>query len=291
KVRFASMPSEIQDPEKWECTLDEKGSGYIQFRVFPYVSYGFQPKLVLVNDDDEEVAMYEFSLDYSNDHLQPTTIDLATAGIDIPAATDEWQFEITPVSVTHSSGAEFLIRYEWNDGLKKLFDTDRTISPAVDGSFTIEHDGLIINGVINPQTGRGKGTFSVKTSYEYVSPLTLEQREIWWTEIYKAMNERVQQGENAATVLTEKMAEYPETILDNWISCSVEQNITGTVSMKYSQKEQKYKATFEGEGSFTLDGIGQYSLDYNEREGKCNILTDHISVKNGKSKLKALLMF
>ena len=291
KVRFASMPSEIQDPEKWECTLDEKGSGYIQFRVFPYVSYGFQPKLVLVNDDDEEVAMYEFSLDYSNDHLQPTTIDLATAGIDIPAATDEWQFEITPVSVTHSSGAEFLIRDEWNDGLKKLFDTDRTISPAADGSFTIEHDGLIINGVINPQTGRGEGTFSVKTSYEYVSPLTLEQREIWWTEIYKAMNERVQQGENAATVLTEKMAEYPETILDNWISCSVEQNITGTVSMKYSQKEQKYKATFEGEGSFTLDGIGQYSLDYNEREGKCNILTDHISVKNGKSKLKALLMF
>lgn len=291
KVRFASMPSEIQDPEKWECTLDENGSGYIQFRVFPYISYGFQPKLVLVNDDDEEVAMYEFSLDYSNDHLQPTTIDLATAGIDIPAALDEWQFEITPTSIIHSNGAVFQIRDEWNDGLKKLFDTDRTISPAADGSFTIEHDGLTISGILNPQTGRGEGTFSVNTSYEYVSPLTLEQREIWWTEIYKEMYERAQHGENAAAVFDEKTAEYPETIWDNWISCSVQQNITGTFSMKYSQKEKKYKMTFEGEGTFTLDGTGMYSLDYNEREGKCYINTDRIIVKNGKSKLKALLIY
>lgn len=291
KVRFASMPSEIQDPEKWECTLDENGSGNIQFRLFPYISYGFQPRLVLVNDDDEEVATYEFSIDYSNDHIQPTTIDLATAGIDIPAAVDEWQFEITPASVLHSSGAEFLIRDEWNDGLKKLFDADRTITPSADGSFTIQHDGLTISGVLNPQTGRGEGTFTVNTSYEYVSPLTLEQRAAWWTDIWKAVNERVQQGENAAAVLTEKTAEYPQTIWDNWISCSVQQNITGTFTMKYSQKEQKYKMTFEGEGTFSLDGTGQYSLDYNEREEKCTVQTDRISVKNGKSKLKALLIY
>ncbi len=291
KVRFASMPSEIQDPEKWECTLDEKGDGYIQFRVFPYVSYGFQPRLVLVNDDDEEVAMYEFSLDYSNDRIQQTTIDLATAGVEIPAATDEWQFEITPASVTHSSGAVFLVRDEWNEGLKKLFDADRTISPAADGSFTIENEGLVIKGVINAQTGYGEGTFAVDTSYEYISPLTLEQREKWWTEIWKAVYERVQQGENAATVLAEKTAEYPETIWDNWISCSVKQKIAGTLSMKYSQKEQKYKMTFEGEGTFTLDGTGQYSLDYNEREEKCYVHTDRISVDNGKSKLKAMLMY
>lgn len=145
--------------------------------------------------------------------------------------------------------------------------------------------------MINPQTRRGEGTFSVNTSYEYVSPLTLEQREIWWTEIWKTVYERVEQGENAATVLNEKTAEYPEIIWDNWISCSVQQNITGTFSMKYSQKEQKYKMTFEGEGLFTLDGTGQYSLNYNEREEKCNILTDRIRVKDGKSKLKALLIF
>lgn len=291
KVRFASMPSEIQDPEKWECTLDENGSGNIQFRVFPYISYGFQPKLVLVNDDDEEVAAYEFSLDYSNDHLQPTTIDLATAGIDIPAALDEWQFEITPTSVNHSSGVVFQIRDEWNDGLKKLFDADRTISPSADGTFTIDHDGLTITGVLNPQTGRGEGTFSVNTSYEYVSPATVEQREIWWTEIFKAVNERAQHGENSATVFDEKLAEYPETILDNWISCSVQQNITGTFSMKYSQKEKKYKMAFEGEGSFTLDGIGNYTVDYNKREEKAYMLTDRISVKDGKTKLKATLMY
>ena len=291
KVRFASMPSEIQDPEKWECTLDENGSGNIQFRVFPYISYGFQPKLVLVNDDDEEVAAYEFSLDYSNDHLQPTTIDLATAGIDIPAALDEWHFEITPTSVNHSSGAVFQIRDEWNEGLKKLFDADRTISPSADGTFTIDHDGLTITGVLNPQTGRGEGTFSVNTSYEYVSPATVEQREIWWTEILKVVNERAQHGENAAAVYDEKTAEYPETIWDNWISCSVQQNITGTFSMKYSQKEQKYKLEFEGEGSFTLNGTGMYEVDYDEREGKSYIRTDRISVKDGKTKLKATLMY
>lgn len=291
KVRFASMPSEIQDPEKWECTLDENGSGNIQFRVFPYISYGFQPKLVLVNDDDEEVAAYEFSLDYSNDHLQPTTIDLATAGIDIPAALDEWHFEITPTSVNHSSGVVFQIRDEWNEGLKKLFDADRTISPSADGTFTIDHDGLTITGVLNPQTGRGEGTFSVNTSYEYVSPATVEQREIWWTEIFKVVNERAQHGENAAAVYDEKTAEYPETIWDNWISCSVQQNITGTFSMKYSQKEKKYKMTFEGEGSFTLNGTGMYEVDYDEREGKSYIRTDRISVKDGKTKLKATLMY
>lgn len=286
KVRFASMPSEIQDPEKWECTLDEKGNGYIQFRLFPYISYGFQPKLVLVNEDDEEVAMYEFCLDYSNEHLQPTTIDLATAGIDIPAATDEWQFEITPASVTHSSGAVFLIRDEWNEGLKRLFDADRTISPAADGSFTIEHDGLVMKGAINKLTGHGDGTFTVNTSYEYKSPVTLEQRVRWYETVY----ERANQGEDVMTVLDEMTKENPG-ILDNWISCSVRQDIAGTFSMRFSQKEQKYKVTFEGDGSFNLDGTGVYSYTYDHREGKCTVLTDHIRVANGKSKLKATLIY
>lgn len=292
KVCFASMPSEIQDPEIWECTLDENGSGYIQFRVFPYLAYGFQPKLVLINNDDEELSTYGFSLDYSSDHLQPTTIDLATAGIDIPAAVDEWQFEVTPKYITHSSGVMFELRDEWNEGLKQLFAADRNITPSADGSFTISQDGLVINGTLDTKTGRGNGTFTVKTNYEYTSPLTLEQRETLWAGIMKEVYERAEKGENSADVLAEKINECPANIKDNWLTCSVEQNIAGTFTMKYSQKEQKYKLTFEGEGTFSLDGNGVYKIGrYDESTGECTINTDRIQVPNGKSKLKAVLLY
>lgn len=291
KVQFVSMPSEVQDPEKWECTLDDNGAGYIQFRVFPYIAYGFEPKLALVNGDDETVKIYEFKLDYSGDRLQPTTVDLATAGIDVPDVTDTWAFDITPVSITHSSGATFLVRDEWNQGLKQLFDAERTISPAADGTFAIHNNGLAINGSVDKETGHGNGTFTINTSYEYVSPVTLEQREAWWSEIYKAVYDKARQGENATDVLIEKMAEYPASINDNWLDCSVQQSITGTFTMKYSQKDQKYLITFDGDGSFSLLGTGQYSIDYSDKEGKCTILTDRIRVSNGKTKIKATLVY
>lgn len=46
-VKFKGLPISIQDPEKWECTLDERGEGQIKFRLFAYAVAKVKPVLVI----------------------------------------------------------------------------------------------------------------------------------------------------------------------------------------------------------------------------------------------------
>ncbi len=46
-VKFKGLPISIQDPKKWECTLDKRGEGQIQFRLFAYAVAKVKPVLVI----------------------------------------------------------------------------------------------------------------------------------------------------------------------------------------------------------------------------------------------------
>ncbi|MDD4591006.1 MAG: hypothetical protein PHG06_11355 [Parabacteroides sp.] len=54
KVSFKKVPARIIDKEKWQCQLDEKGNGQIQFRVFAYLDAGFQPTLTITDKDSSK---------------------------------------------------------------------------------------------------------------------------------------------------------------------------------------------------------------------------------------------
>lgn len=55
-VKFKKMPISITDPHLWECKLDEKGEGDIQFRLFAYAAAGVKPDMVIVSPSGEEKA-------------------------------------------------------------------------------------------------------------------------------------------------------------------------------------------------------------------------------------------
>lgn len=53
KVKFKKLPLSIVDPFDWECVLDEKGEGKIEFRLFAYAAADVKPELIVVSPNDE----------------------------------------------------------------------------------------------------------------------------------------------------------------------------------------------------------------------------------------------
>jgi hypothetical protein len=51
-LRFSELPSSIEDPEKWECKISEKGAARIQFRVLAHLLAGSPRK----DGNSEEVG-------------------------------------------------------------------------------------------------------------------------------------------------------------------------------------------------------------------------------------------
>ena len=60
-VRFADLPSEVKDTEKWQVKLDEAGTGNISFTVFSTLSLKIEPKLEVLDPRDAEkvLEMYQ----------------------------------------------------------------------------------------------------------------------------------------------------------------------------------------------------------------------------------------
>lgn len=74
-LRFTELPSSIEDPEKWECKITEKGVARIQFRVLAHLLAGSPKKMEIVKkSDDKEDIMIRFNAKFS---LPESKLDLA----------------------------------------------------------------------------------------------------------------------------------------------------------------------------------------------------------------------
>ena len=74
-LRFTELPSSIEDPEKWECKITEKGAARIQFRVLAHLLAGSPKKMEIVKkSDDKEDIMIRFNAKFS---LPESKLDLA----------------------------------------------------------------------------------------------------------------------------------------------------------------------------------------------------------------------
>lgn len=61
-VRFKNLPKTIKDPKEWECTLDSKGEGKIEYSVIAAADAEIKPVLELVAPDEKETVVNEITL-------------------------------------------------------------------------------------------------------------------------------------------------------------------------------------------------------------------------------------
>ncbi len=235
-MKFASINENITDPEMWQCKLDSLGKGYIQYRVFAYTDAGFSPELILVSLDNEEMARYPFTMDYSGNKIV-AEIDLAGNSIEIPAE-DGWNFDITPAYALDDEDKQVhLLTMDsvrlW-DGIKKALADCRQISPATDGSFTISAKGVTINGNVDVLTHTGSGTFSIKATTEYQNPASeAEMFDRWWV------------------AFTEAEIDIDLCWLKNY---TAQHDIQGTFTIGYSNKAKCYTLHMQGAGTCSMSG-------------------------------------
>lgn len=261
-MKFASVNENITDPELWQCKLDSMGKGYIQYRVFAYTDAGFSPELIMVSTDNEELARYPFTMDYSGNKIV-AEIDLAGGGIEIPAQ-DGWNFDITPAYALDDDEKQVhLLTMDsvrlW-DGIKEALAESRNISPANDGSFSISGKGISIEGNVDVLTHTGSGSFTIETTTEYHNPLSeADMFDHWWNAFT--------QGEVEPDLC--------------WLKSYIAQHkLQGTFTISYSNKAQCYVLHMKGTGNCSMTGEKYLSGDdsvliYDDTNGNWNF-TDRI---------------
>ncbi len=296
-VTFSEFSEEITDSQDWACKLDENGEGVIMFRLFPYLHYKFSPKLAVLNEDGEKVKFLNFKLDLVNGEISPT-IDLATEAIDVPKAVDSWNFEVTPevamgIKLIEGIPCGHDLDDNWPEAIKQAFAIERVINMNSDGTFSIKTDLLELSGYVDPATKSGSGTFNAKGAYHHMADPSYKQDYI----------NRLDKAYDDYTTYINETHDY-EHAYDNleklhgeigamWDEYNCTASVTGTFSIRFSQKEQCYILEFSGNGVLDLEGNGYLSYAKALESG---ILTTYLvsnpfSLHNGEIKMSASLLF
>lgn len=309
KIRFKRMPSTITDPEKWECTVKDDGTCYIQFRMYPYLAEGFEPELEVV--DKEESVVGEIDIKDIDDigKYYEAWFDLSNKeDMDLK---DKWNIQIDPnraaYETTDVSGNVYYLEplvfpdaYKgqmgaipgdiWGiyDGIAEAFE-DRTLSIDAEGNFSVKKDGLTMSGHFNSRTGFGTGKFSLKVSSQ--------SRDI--ADESKAFDDWYQwnlwhlAGEHGSAP-----KQTAETLKDFDANFSVE----GTLEISYSKLMNTYVVYFDGIGSYNFTGViytGGSDIYWERDENGKSVLkyhskkmdVDNLYVNDGQFIFSPILLF
>ena len=254
KVRIDGLPAEIADPQNWECTLNEKGEGWIGFTTFAYLSARLSGKATLIGRDD--IALQEFTFTIPRDNgsgRTDITIDLATQGItvaDPPLPHLTLTFDEPKVATpTAINGYAIDFNLITGEPIEKPYSatidaftllTDRTYIKAIERYFRQNNEisisgsevliGSAIRGKYDAVSGEGEGSFVLDVTDNF-APKTQEQYVALW--------------ENDDADLYEKMFPVLSGSIHHYIKCTFTLRYAGT-----------------GVYTFNVTGEGTYTFDY-----------------------------
>ncbi|MCQ2223505.1 MAG: C10 family peptidase [Bacteroidaceae bacterium] len=253
KMKFNKLPGDIQDPEKWECTLDEKGYGWIGMTFYAMVEAGIGNKVCLYGRDDIEKQVYEFSIPaFENRKEVFIDIDLATAGVEVEypilkdlqltydplghtfyTTTIGWLSESYPYESEEEPMAIFFepimsekYHFRWQAGIEKFFAKCDNLVIMPDGTLKIGKD---IVGVYDKDTQTGTGSFVLDTSYDFVEQ-TVEQFE----------------------------SNYNTSTLNDWtlanglLTGNIKHKINCNFSLTYDSEQNIYYVDYQGTGTYAV---------------------------------------
>ena len=260
KVRFSEVPSTITDPEKWECTIKDDGTGIIQFRMYPYLTEGFKPELEVVDANDGKVGNIDIVGIQEAGRFYEASFDLSNG--EVIALKDNWDITIDPnraaYETTDVSGNIYYfgpLVYPggksdrsivpgdmWGiyNGIVEAFE-GRALSLDAEGNFSIKNKGLTMSGHFNSRTGSGTGQFKLNVSSQ-AREIADESKAFddWyqWTLWYQG-GQQGPQPVFTAESLKEFDANY---------------SVEGTLEISYSELMQVYAIHLDGIGSFNFTG-------------------------------------
>jgi hypothetical protein len=282
KVRFKDLSNtELKDPEKWECTLDDMGKGKIMFRLYPYLHEGVKPLLeVVAEKDGKEEVLQEIPITISEDNNQ-NVIDLSEGKM-----YGFIQVDVTKESVerTETDYSSPLFWKESNDALYveifTYYDKDGEGNmekgwlaelpvdwDAIDltiievfplyGDLTVGDDGTIgvnnefftISGAYIPMDDgktpkSGTGTFKLKydKTYKYK---TVDDVTAFWRD----------PTEITSTALGRIKHWHP------FLDARINQTVEGIFTFDWDSEKEMYVFHFTGKGPYLLEGNVYNQMD------------------------------
>lgn len=110
KVRFATPPTDVTDPNDWECTIDENGKGQMGcFSIFALTSNNIKPQLVLLDKYGDEMNAYDYVIDSDKSRVI-FDFDLAQDGKSV-IAKKNFQLSYNPQKIDLSIGCDYFYTY------------------------------------------------------------------------------------------------------------------------------------------------------------------------------------
>lgn len=290
---IAEKTSVVVDPKAWECELDDSGKGKINFTAYGFINAEAKPEIQLFNEKNECVYRYPFEINERSYYGAPTAlyadVDLRENGIEVPPQ-DEWHITINPafsyfdddgkpadmIDLESVYGVDTLGVFA---GIKEALSKNRDINLDENGNFTIKTDDVTITGNIDPKKRAGTATFTLKATSEGTNPWTDEQYfDFWWSIVMRTYD-----VPDPVSIIKDFTANY---------------QLTGDVTIGYSERADCYIFHFDGNGSFDFTGErwGKgLDVDYDWENGwfytSKKMETKGIHVNDGKIKLSADLLY
>ncbi|MBR4729576.1 MAG: hypothetical protein IK075_04890 [Prevotella sp.] len=278
KVRFQDLDkTELKDPEKWECTLGDKGTGKLVFRLYPYVHEGVKPVIEIYTENDGKIEILkEIPITISKNN-QENIIDInegSMNGLKLKEfSNDEVEYTYSdytsPIYWDEAHDAlyvEIKCRYDdgegnwqtdpacslpiWlNDidkGIKEAFEKYNSITYAEDGTIGIANKDFIINGTFVPmedskQPKSGSGTF--KLNYKKnLNFKTVDEVTAFWHDY---------------TQFRARLLDFMNPILN----AKLDQQIEGAFTFEWNEEDQVYVFKFSGRGPYEMAGSLYTQID------------------------------
>lgn len=271
-VRFANLPSNIEDPQLWETTLNKEGKGYIQFRILSQVYNKVEPRMVVVNSRGAILKRLDLELDYK------TVVDLSQdymLGFD-PKFPDDMKLNVvmTPDSLYWENGvtrggywennlatgerqyreheAEFAagwlriyFRDLYGDIVELMKEHSALLAQTPSANMRIDVNGLSLNGTYDTKTKTGSGQFTINCDYEPSIATSDDWKTFLWDLLEGKLKHKVFLG-------VEEIDGKRQGTINALLGGRMAHELRGTYEVRET-KSGKMVYTFNGAGTYQLD--------------------------------------
>lgn len=296
KIRFTDIPSDIEDPERWQATIDDNGKAHIgYFTIYALIKNNVRCCLTLLDPEGEEKACYEFKIPAGSGKIV-CDIDLATGEStnivpklkNLELAYDPAEIEIAQkwIGTAISMGSDVVEPYDGGTSCKILlnngFNKRARFQSEIEKYFK-RHDFIVVDHTGNIRIGddivgkmeetglQGKGKFTLKTSHAFDE---------------KTVNEFLR------NIKKELTPQSIYSLLNGTIEHKIECEFIVTRS---SNNSEEFFVTYTGTGSYKLkaeviDTIEKVHVQYLDIEFG-NVTLDDISTRQIEAEGKVKLQY
>ena len=260
-VRFKDLPKSIEDPEKWQCVLDRKGEGKIQYTFIAAAYSNVAQTLEVLADDEDHSVMGTFKLSDLNassikeeyEGSKANIIDLAQkikSDIEIDPLSMEFEYEGGKATATIVTTGLSNLSVSTSAAFIQATVTGNTINITVGQNETAsQRTGLVyVEGV--SADGKAKKGYLMITQKQKPETFTVKQIGLIGLNKSGASYRSFNKDYVSCTAYKSGDTYYIDAVLDKNRTLKVTFT-EGTGGKKFSDATMYYREEYGAEGEFT----------------------------------------